>query len=91
MEESHYTGGKHDTSRHPDPGRHPDEDLVESYGHHQHEYAEPAHASTSAHSALSLGVRDIFDVALTAIALLAFGIFILNVFLGILLPVRVKH
>jgi hypothetical protein len=43
--------------------------------------------SSSAGQGLQLGIGDMFDVALTAIAFLAFGIFILNVFLGILLPV----
>jgi hypothetical protein len=86
MEDSgHWSGGKQDTSREPSH----QEDLAESYGHHQHEYADPIHSGSAASSALSLGIRDIFDVALTAIALLAFGIFILNVFLGILLPVRI--
>ncbi|XP_059477316.1 uncharacterized protein LOC132197789 isoform X2 [Neocloeon triangulifer] len=41
---------------------------------------------SSAGSGLQLGIGDMYDVALTAIAILAFGIFILNVFLGILLP-----
>ncbi|CAB3371684.1 Hypothetical predicted protein [Cloeon dipterum] len=43
-------------------------------------------AAAAAGSGLQLGIGDMYDVALTAIAILAFGIFILNVFLGILLP-----
>jgi len=71
------------------------EEQWESGGnpHQVSEWESTGHGSggAAAGNGLQLGIGDMFDVALTAIAFLAFGIFILNVFLGILLPVSALY
>lgn len=67
-----------------------EENWESSNPHQVSEWDSSGHGTTSSSSAgqgLQLGIGDVFDLALTVIAFLAFGIFILNVFLGILLPV----
>lgn len=101
LQTRHAPGGKQD--QHPprqnyneddtrDFGGGEEENWESSNPHQVSDWESSGHGhgsttSSTAGQGLQLGIGDMFDVALTAIAFLAFGIFILNVFLGILLPV----